>query len=114
MRGQVGGPQDSMSEAQRNYANHTVASRKWFPATARLFIKVLPDHSDIFFGHSTWDDYQCAAPRIFKTYEYPLVKDGRPSGWFVTHFSSSPGLLSSIDDFYINRGRTLRCDRNQP
>jgi hypothetical protein len=75
------------------------------PSHCSSLIKLLPDNSDVYFGHSTWDDYQCAAPRIFKTFEYPLIKDGRPDGWYVTHFSSSPGMLSSVDDFYINRGR---------
>lgn len=107
MRGQAGGPQDSMSRSQWHYADLNRGSTMMKPSHCSALIKILPDHSDIYFGHATWDDYQCAAPRIFKTFEYPLVKDGRPSGWFVTHFSSSPGLLSSIDDFYINRGRTL-------
>ena len=33
-------------------------------------IKLLPDKSDVAFGHATWDSYQCAYPRIFKRYTY--------------------------------------------
>ena len=71
-------------------------------------IKLLPDRSDVLFGHNTWDDYQCAFPRIFKRYQYRHLLGGADgtetwghSMWFDVHFSSSPGLLSSVDDFYI-------------
>ena len=79
-------------------------------------IKLLPDRSDILFSHSTWDDYQCSGPRIFKHVSYPLLtikRDGNEFTYHPTvdtdgfivrhevHFSSSPGLLSSVDDFYV-------------
>jgi len=64
-------------------------------------IKLLPNYSDVAFGHNTWDDYQNAFPRIFKTYEYPLMRNGSLAEWHRADFSSSPGLLASIDDFYI-------------
>jgi hypothetical protein len=64
-------------------------------------IKLLPNNSDVVFGHNTWDDYQNAFPRIFKTYEYPVMKKSLPAGLHRIDFSSSPGLLASIDDFYI-------------
>jgi len=64
-------------------------------------IKLLPNYSDVAFGHNTWDDYQNAFPRIFKTYEYPFMRNATPAEWHRSDFSSSPGLLASIDDFYI-------------
>ena len=64
-------------------------------------VKLLPNFSDILFGHNTWDDYQNAFPRIFKTYEYPRLRNGTVEALHRTDFSSSPGILASIDDFYI-------------
>ena len=45
-------------------------------------------------------------PRTFKHYNFPSVKFGRTpdvveSEMRVDHFSSAPGLLASLDDFYI-------------
>jgi hypothetical protein len=37
-------------------------------------IKVLPNNTDILFGHNTWDDFTNAFPRIFKHYSYTLLK----------------------------------------
>ena len=100
------GPQDLTVE-QFKHAEENRGSTKHRVDHCSALIKMLPDKADVFFGHVTWDDFQNAAPRVFKTFEYPLIKEGRPAGWFVTHFSSSPGMLSSMDDFYINRGRAL-------
>ena len=40
-------------------------------------IKLLPDMSDVVFGHDTWDSYQTAYPRVFKHFKYNRMK-----GWF--------------------------------
>ncbi len=85
---------------------HIASEKSLVPDHCSALVKILPDYSDVLFGHVTWDDYQCAAPRIFKSFEYPYLKNNEPVGWYVTHFSSSPGMLSSVDDFYINRGAT--------
>lgn len=73
-----------------------------------VLIKVLANFSDVLFAHNTWDNYQAAAPRIFKHYRYPSIKDQRilrgSQQMYDTFFSSSPCLLSSVDDFYINYG----------
>ena len=60
-------------------------------------IKLLPNNADILFGHTTWDDYQCMGPRIMKSYTIPST-----AGPLVRmDFSSSPGMIMSVDDFYI-------------
>lgn len=61
-------------------------------------IKVLPGYENIFTGHSTRFDYG-ATMRIYKHYFFNL-KD--PStGAKRMSFSSYPGYLVSVDDFYI-------------
>lgn len=69
-----------------------------------VLIKLADDLSDVIFGHNTWDDFQCAGPRIFKHYSYNVLKDLQPKGMYTVDFSSSPGLISSVDDFYIVHG----------
>ena len=72
------------------------------------FIKLLPDNSDVFFGHNTWDSYQSLGPRIFKKYHFPLWSPSSAADsvlvQYTTLFSSSPALLSSIDDFFVFKG----------
>jgi len=61
-------------------------------------VKVTPDFSDIFIGHSTWQDYS-NTNRIFKHYHFnfsnPTTASRRVS------FSGYPGILASQDDFYL-------------
>ena len=80
-------------------------------------IKILPDKSDVVFAHNTWDDYEVAFPRIIKHMRFPhltlsLFRDSealisnsniRKNSLkdAIIHFSSSPGLLSSVDDFFL-------------
>ena len=59
--------------------------------------------SDVFFAHDTWDTYATAAPRIFKTLSLPVLRGG-VLGRHVDSFSSSPGFLASIDDYYLISG----------
>ena len=61
-----------------------------------VLLKVTPDFSDIFLGHNTWSNYSFMT-RIFKEYRF---KAGIENSFSVT-FSSYPGALNSIDDFYI-------------
>ena len=97
----------SLSSPITSYSSSSIAHNRNtdnHPSTPPLnsaLIKILPNFEDVVFGHNTWDDYQNAFPRVFKSMEYPLMKDNIPDGQYLTHFSSSPGLLSSVDDFYI-------------
>lgn len=60
-------------------------------------VKVANDFSEVFMGHSTWLLYS-AMLRIYKKYEFnfnnPLVKCRKMV------FSSYPGQITSLDDFY--------------
>lgn len=61
-------------------------------------VKVLPDYSDVYVGHTTWADYS-ELLRIWKTYNFnlndPSVVAKKMS------FSSYAGMISSTDDWYI-------------
>jgi len=67
--------------------------------------------SDVQFGHTTWDTYATASPRILKTFIFPSWKKDKDRGLdeiqqVEISLSSSPGLLmASLDDFYIQRSR---------
>lgn len=57
-------------------------------------LSIAPDLSDIFIGHATWCNYDSML-RIFKHYNLQYTKPQ------VSSFSSYPGTISSIDDFYM-------------
>eukprot|EP00944_MAST-04C_sp_MAST-4C-sp1_P010669 g10669.t1 len=61
-------------------------------------IKVLPDFSDVYVGHTTWADYS-ELLRIWKTYNFQL-KDPAVLAKKIS-FSSYAGMISSTDDWYI-------------
>ena len=60
-------------------------------------VKVANDLSDIWFGHNTWTSYGIMI-RTFKEYKFVSNKHSEKSK--VVVFSSYPGSLSSVDDFY--------------
>jgi hypothetical protein len=60
--------------------------------------KVLPDNSDIFFGHTTWFQYNTMV-RLYQIITLNFNAEGTESK--TVSFSSYPGALSSIDDYYI-------------
>ncbi|KAJ0402443.1 hypothetical protein P43SY_000596 [Pythium insidiosum] len=65
-------------------------------------IRILPDFSDLVWGHSTWDTY-ASMNRIYKHYDVPLpgnAADGAPLKRKIS-MSSSPAYLSSVDDWYM-------------
>jgi hypothetical protein len=57
--------------------------------------KLVDNNADIVFGHNTWDSYDSLGPRILKN-----INRGKS---YSTFFSSSPALLSSVDDFFISK-----------
>ncbi|XP_030834697.1 phospholipase B-like 1 [Strongylocentrotus purpuratus] len=61
-------------------------------------VKVLPAFEDVFMSHSSWFTYS-ATLRIYKHYHFKLDFEGNAAE--VTSFSSYPGFLESLDDFYI-------------
>ena len=67
-------------------------------------IKVLPDGSDIYTSHVTWNSYQ-AMIRILKKYTLGIRRTSSPDSPLVPgysmSFSSYPGLLYSGDDFTV-------------
>ncbi|KAM9986622.1 hypothetical protein ACTFIY_011041 [Dictyostelium cf. discoideum] len=63
------------------------------------FIRILPDYSDVYFGHTTWR-YYYALLRIYKFINLQFSYQDTPMEYRVS-FSSSPGFISSKDDFYI-------------
>lgn len=73
------------------------------PQHCSSLVKLAADHSDLYFGHATWDIYSNAAPRIFKTYNLVVKRGGHELG-HTTHFSSTGPWLSSVDDFYTVSG----------
>eukprot|EP00929_Paragymnodinium_shiwhaense_P119613 TRINITY_DN91515_c0_g1_i1.p1 TRINITY_DN91515_c0_g1~~TRINITY_DN91515_c0_g1_i1.p1 ORF type:complete len:627 (+),score=68.27 TRINITY_DN91515_c0_g1_i1:65-1882(+) len=62
--------------------------------------RLAADKSDLFFSHDTWDTYATAAPRIYKHVELPVLRAGSVRMRLVS-FSSSPGMIPSIDDYYV-------------
>jgi len=62
-----------------------------------VIVKVTPLLDDIFFAHSTWSAYY-TMNRIYKQYIFDLELK---TASVQMSFSSYPGSLSSIDDFYI-------------
>ncbi|KAG1665434.1 hypothetical protein FOA52_005776 [Chlamydomonas sp. UWO 241] len=62
-------------------------------------IKVAGDLSDITAGHVTWSTYYSMV-RIYKHYDFRSMSDPAIVGNRIS-MSSYPGVISSLDDFYI-------------
>lgn len=75
-----------------------------FVERCSAIIKLLPNYADVVYGHATWDSYESLGPRIFKHVNYPLHTNGGFAQQYDVYFSSSPGLLSSVDDFFTVSG----------
>ena len=60
--------------------------------------KLADDNSDVFFGHTTWDHFDMML-RTLKRYAWG---GGGGADDVIVTMSSSPGFLSSVDDFYLS------------
>lgn len=67
-------------------------------------VKVAPDFSNIFIGHATWWTYTSML-RVYKHYTFEL--QGEQYKTRTTSMSSYPGMITSMDDFYILSGSHL-------
>ena len=59
-------------------------------------IALTPDNSDVYMGHATWGMYSMML-RVFKTYDFDAFM---PHAAQTVTFSSYPGVMVSIDDYY--------------
>ncbi len=83
-----------------NFKNMTLEEIRTYTALhthCSALVKVTNDLSDIWIGHNTWTTYGSMI-RTFKEYRFVSNKQNEKSK--VVVFSSYPGSLSSIDDFY--------------
>lgn len=72
--------------------------KRWDMGHCSALIKVLPGFENILFAHSSWYTY-AAMLRIYKHWDFN-IKDKDTSSSRLS-FSSYPGFLESLDDFYI-------------
>lgn len=78
------------------------AERFWEKKLAKggrcsAFVKLADESADVFFGHTTWDDYS-KMTRLFKYYNFHLP--GSYANANTIAMSSYPGCVSSTDEFY--------------
>lgn len=86
-------------DSSRNFEN--IGSNKTaIHPTLRCSSLIRITEDDVLFSHATWDTYATMAPRMYKTYQVGILRSGGLIQHAVT-FSSSPGFLASIDDWYI-------------
>ncbi|XP_077195395.1 phospholipase B-like 1 isoform X1 [Paroedura picta] len=71
---------------------------RWDMGHCSALIKVLPGYENIYFAHSSWFTY-AATLRIYKHWDFKIDNAKTSSG--RASFSSYPGTLASMDDFYI-------------
>jgi len=67
-------------------------------------VRVTPGLEDLLFAHSSWFTYGSML-RIYKHYSFDLAAPAWKGS--STSFSSYPGILSSVDDFYNTKETNL-------
>ena len=83
--------------------NISIFKRKKNERCSALF-KFDPVVREVYFGHTTWDNFDMSSLRQLKSYQYDMIEtyDGQA---YTVVMSSSPGFLSSVDDFYLTNNR---------
>ena len=81
----------------KKMTNEEILSYTALHTHCSALVKASNDFSDIYFGHNTWTTYGLMI-RTFK--EYRFVTNTHKEKSKVVAFSSYPGCLSSVDDFY--------------
>ena len=81
----------------KNMTNEEIKAFTDLHTHCSAMVKAANDLSDIWFGHNTWTSYGLMI-RTFK--EYRFVTNSHKEKSKVVVFSSYPGSLSSVDDFY--------------
>lgn len=66
----------------------------------RALVKLAPDMSELFFGHTTWESYAMMLP-VFKWYNMPLGIGGKGTIADSISMSTYPGSLMSQQDFCV-------------
>ncbi|TMS14940.1 Phospholipase B-like 1 [Larimichthys crocea] len=80
-------------------SNHSLRSFK-LPGMGHCsaLIKMLPGFENLLFAHSSWYTY-AATMRIYKHWDFHISEPHTATG--KLSFSSYPGFLVSLDDFYL-------------
>lgn len=91
------------------FASLNQISDPFMAGSCSALIKLLPNNQDLYVAHDTWTEYESML-RILKLYklnyhlndEDPVIVPGSE-----TSLSSYPGILVSIDDFYILKSQLV-------
>ncbi|XP_004460380.2 phospholipase B-like 1 [Dasypus novemcinctus] len=94
----VGDLLDLIPSLSHNKSSTLKVFKRWDLGHCSALIKVLPGFENIFFAHSSWYTY-AAMLRIYKHWDFN-IQDKYTSSSRLS-FSSYPGFLESLDDFYI-------------
>uniref|UniRef100_A0A8C3EKB2 Phospholipase B-like n=1 Tax=Corvus moneduloides TaxID=1196302 RepID=A0A8C3EKB2_CORMO len=96
---QLGGDLEDLESA----LNRSSPQRVLGSGSCSALVKLLPGHRDLLVAHDTWTSYQ-AMLRIIKKYTLPFRASAGGKSQIpgsVQVFSSYPGTIFSVDDFYI-------------
>ena len=99
-----GRPRGSLKKGNHMNDRRDLRESTAFVERCSAIIKLLPNYDDVVYGHATWDTFESLGPRIFKHVSLPLRSQGSFNQPYDVYFSSSPGLLSSVDDFFTVSG----------